>query len=83
MGVAPLQFMNDESWESLGLDGSETIDVEGLATLKPRDTVKVTITFADGTKKAIDVLARVDTQDELDYYTHGGILRYVLRNLAA
>ena len=83
MGVAPLQFLNDESWQSLGLDGSETVDIEGLETLKPRDTVKVTITFADGTKKVIDALARIDTQDELDYYTHGGILRYVLRNLAA
>ncbi len=83
MGVAPLQFLNDESWETLGLDGSETVSIDGLETLKPRDTVKVTITFADGTKKVIDALARIDTQDELDYYTHGGILRYVLRNLAA
>ena len=83
MGVAPLQFINDMSWQSLGLDGSETVTIEGLANVKPRSMVKAVITFADGAKQAIDLLCRIDTQDEVEYYENGGILPYVLRNLAA
>jgi aconitate hydratase len=83
MGVAPLQFIGDESWQSLGLDGSETVTIEGLKGIRPRAKVKAVITFKDGSKKAIDLLCRIDTQDELDYYANGGILQYVLRGLAA
>jgi len=83
MGVAPLQFIGDDSWQSLGLDGSETVTIEGLKGVKPRAKVKAVITYADGTKKVIDLLCRIDTQDELDYYANGGILQYVLRHLAA
>ena len=83
MGVLPLQFLGDMSWQSLGLDGSETVSIEGLAHVKPRTRVKAVITFKDGTKQAIDLLCRIDTQDEVEYYENGGILPYVLRNLAA
>ncbi len=83
MGVAPLQFLNDMSWQSLGLDGSETVTIEGLANVKPRTKVNAVITFADGGKQSIELLCRIDTQDEVDYYENGGILPYVLRNLAA
>jgi aconitate hydratase len=83
MGVAPLQFIDDMSWQSLGLDGSETVSVEGLENVKPRQKVKVTITSTDGNKTVIDVLCRIDTQDEVEYFENGGILQYVLRNLAA
>ena len=83
MGVAPLQFLNDMSWQSLGLDGAETVTIEGLADVKPRTKVNAVITFADGGKQSIELLCRIDTQDEVDYYENGGILPYVLRNLAA
>ena len=83
MGIAPLQFINDMSWQSLDLDGSEMVSVSGLAKVKPRSKVKAVITYKDGTRKAIDLLCRIDTQDEVDYYENGGILQYVLRNLAA
>jgi len=83
MGIAPLQFLNDMSWQSLGLDGSETVTIEGLATVKPRSKVNAVITFADGAKQSIELLCRIDTQDEVDYYENGGILPYVLRNLTA
>ena len=83
MGVAPLQFLNDMSWQSLGLDGSETVTIEGLAAVKPRSKVNAVITFADGGKQSIELLCRIDTQDEVDYYENGGILPYVLRNLTA
>ena len=83
MGVAPLQFIGEMSWQSLGLDGSETVTIEGLANVKPRSKVKAIITFADGMKQAIDLLCRIDTQDEVEYYENGGILPYVLRKLAA
>ncbi len=83
MGVAPLQFKDGESWEKLGLDGSEIVTVEGLSDIGPRDEVKATITFKDGSKKEIALTCRIDTQDEVDYYANGGILQYVLRGLAA
>ncbi|MEX2249650.1 MAG: aconitate hydratase, partial [Parvibaculum sp.] len=83
MGVAPLQFLGDMSWQSLGLDGSETVSIEGLAHIKPRTKVKAVIAFKDGAKQEIELLCRIDTQDEVEYYENGGILPYVLRNLAA
>ncbi len=83
MGIAPLQFIGDMSWQSLGLDGSEIITIEGLKGVTPRAKVKVLIERTDGSRQTVEVLARIDTQDELDYYANGGILQYVLRHLAA
>jgi aconitate hydratase len=83
MGVLPLQFKGDMTRKSLGLDGTETFDVTGLAGLKPRGDVKVTIHRKDGRSETITVLCRIDTDGELDYYKNGGVLHYVLRSLAA
>ncbi len=83
MGIAPLQFIGDMSWQSLGLDGSEVISIEGLKGVTPRAKVKLIIERADGATETVEVLTRIDTQDELDYYSNGGILQYVLRHLAA
>ena len=83
MGVIPLQFREGESWQTLGLKGDETVTIKGLAEgLKPRATLTVEITRADGSKVQAEVLCRIDTLDELDYYKNGGIMPYVLRNLA-
>ncbi|MEI7600385.1 MAG: aconitate hydratase AcnA [Aestuariivirga sp.] len=83
MGVVPLQFRDGESWQTLGLKGDETITIKGLADgLKPRAAMEVEITRADGSKATAQVLCRIDTLDELDYYKNGGIMPYVLRNLA-
>jgi aconitate hydratase len=83
MGVVPLQFMEGQNWESLGLKGDETIAIKGLADgLKPRETMTVEVTRGDDTKATFSVLCRIDTLDEIDYYKNGGILQYVLRNLA-
>ncbi len=83
MGVIPLQFKDGESWQTLGLKGDETITIKGLADgLKPRANMLVEITRADGTKAEVQVMCRIDTLDELDYYRNGGIMPYVLRNLA-
>ena len=83
MGVLPLQFKQGESWQSLNLTGNETITINGLETgLKPRQTLTVDITRADGSKTSAEVLCRIDTLDEIDYYKNGGILHYVLRNIA-
>jgi aconitate hydratase len=83
MGVLPLQFMENSSWQTLGLTGSELITIEGIAEgLQPRKLLKVAIVCADGSRTDADVLCRIDTLDELDYFRHGGILPYVLRNLA-
>ncbi len=81
MGVLPLVFQGDDNWESLGMKGDETVSLAGLSDLKPRQTLKADITFADGSQKTVALLVRVDTEDELDYYRAGGILHYVLRNL--
>ncbi|MEP7241500.1 MAG: aconitate hydratase, partial [Devosia sp.] len=83
MGVLPLQFAEGESWQSLGLTGDETISIEGLTALTPRSTVAIKIVFADGSEKIATTRCRIDTINELDYYRHGGILHYVLRNLVA
>ncbi|WP_102335878.1 aconitate hydratase AcnA [Salimicrobium jeotgali] len=80
MGVLPLQFQEGETIESLGLTGRETIDVEIGEDVKPHDLVKVTATDEDGNKKEFEVIARFDSDVEIDYYRHGGILQMVLRN---
>jgi aconitate hydratase len=83
MGVVPLQFKDGDSWAKLGLTGDEKITINGLAEgLKPRATLKVDVERADGSKTSFDVLCRIDTLDEIDYYKNGGILQFVLRNIA-
>ena len=83
MGILPLQYPAGVSRKTLKLDGSETFDIEGVeAALKPRMDLKLTITRADGSKEVVNLLCRIDTLDEVDYFKNGGILQYVLRNLA-
>ncbi|KMO30022.1 aconitate hydratase [Methylobacterium variabile] len=84
MGVVPLVFQGEDSWASLGLKGDETVTIEGLAgELKPRQTLVAKITSADGAVKEVPLTCRIDTLDELEYFRNGGILPYVLRQLAA
>ncbi|XXM72624.1 aconitate hydratase AcnA [Lysinibacillus sphaericus] len=79
MGVLPLQFKKGESAETLGLTGRETISVNITNDVKPRDILTVTAVAEDGTKTEFEVLARFDSEVEVDYYRHGGILQMVLR----
>jgi aconitate hydratase len=84
MGVLPCQFKGSDSAESLGIRGDEQIDVVGLEKgIKPQMDVTLVIHAKDGTKKEVQVLLRIDTPIEVDYYLHGGILPYVLRELVA
>lgn len=80
MGVLPLQFQKGDTIESLGLTGKETFDVDVNEDVKPGSLVKVTATDEDGKKTEFEVVARFDSDVELDYYRHGGILQLVLRN---
>ena len=83
MGVVPLQFKEGESWQTFGLRGDETVSISGLAEgLKPRSQLSVEIQRADGSALVVSVQCRIDTLDELDYFMNGGIMPYVLRNLA-
>jgi aconitate hydratase len=82
MGVLPLQFKNGESAESLGLKGDESFAITGIAGgIKPQMDVTLTITRKDGSTHSTALLLRIDTPIEVDYYLHGGILPYVLREL--
>ncbi len=85
MGVLPLVFRDGMTWQALGLKGDETVTIRGLEgdALKPRVQLTAEITYADGTTKDVPLLCRIDTLDELEYYRNGGILQYVLRQLAA
>jgi aconitate hydratase len=83
MGVLPLNFMPGENAETLGLDGTETFTIRGVADMKPRQEVVVEVTAADGSKRTITTRCRIDTYNELEYFRAGGILHYVLRRLAA
>ena len=83
MGVLPLQFLNGESADSLGLTGKEEISVNLTDDVKPRDILTVTAKSEDGTVKTFQALARFDSEVEVDYYRHGGILQMVLRAKAA
>ena len=81
MGVLPLQFTGGDSAQSLGLAGDETIDILGLTGIQPQQDLKVLITSPDGRKVEITVKCRIDTPIEIDYYRHGGILPFVLREI--
>ncbi|MTI18402.1 aconitate hydratase AcnA [Rhodobacteraceae bacterium RKSG542] len=81
MGVLPFTFKEGESWQSHGIEGTERVTIKGVADLKPRQMVDIEVEYANGEKKTIEVLCRIDTEDELEYIKAGGILHYVLRNL--
>ena len=83
MGVLPLMFEDGQSWQSLGLKGDETVNIRGLADLRPRVKLVAVVTSPSGIVQEVPVLCRIDTLDEMEYYRNGGILHYVLRNLAA
>ncbi|MFC0471853.1 aconitate hydratase AcnA [Halalkalibacter kiskunsagensis] len=83
MGVLPLQFKEGDSAESLGLTGEESFAVEITNDVKPREIVKVVATDSDGKQTEFEVLVRFDSEVEMDYYRHGGILQMVLRNKLA
>ncbi len=83
MGVLPLEFANGETRQSLSLTGFETFDIQGVdESLSPRKKLTVRATGGDGSTKSFQVLCRIDTPEELNYYRNGGILPYVLRSLA-
>jgi aconitate hydratase len=84
MGVVPFVFAEEGmSWQKLGLKGDETVTIKGLAEAKPKQKMEVEITDAAGKVTKVPVICRIDTLDEVDYVKHGGILHYVLRQLAA
>ena len=84
MGILPLQFLEGEDLASHGLTGRERFDVLGIDdSLEPRQRLSVVALADDGTETRFEVLCRVDTPVEVDYYRHGGILQYVLRQLLA
>jgi aconitate hydratase len=83
MGVLPLQFLNGETRESLGLTGDEQFTVTGVADLQPRQEIDVQVERADGSASTFRARVRIDTLNELEYFRAGGILHYVLRKLAA
>ncbi|WP_158747020.1 aconitate hydratase AcnA [Acidisphaera sp. L21] len=82
MGVLPLTFPEGVTRQTLKLTGDEIVDISGIETITPRMTVPVKITRADGTSETVNALCRIDTDDEVEYYRHGGILQYVLRGMA-
>ncbi|MGR6328709.1 aconitate hydratase AcnA [Sphingomonas sp. XXL09] len=83
MGVLPLQFADGVTRQTLKLDGTETFTITGVANLRPRQTVEVTLKRADGSTETFETRCRIDTVNELEYFLNGGILQYVLRKLAA
>ena len=83
MGVIPFEFTDGDNRKTLKLTGDEQISIEGLGDVKPLQIVDATIKYADGTEKVIKLKARIDTEVEIEYLKNGGVLHYVLRNLAA
>jgi aconitate hydratase len=84
MGVLPLTFEPGTTWEKLKLAGDEQVTIHGLgAKLQPRQTMEAEIKYADGKVKKVPLLCRIATLDELEYFRNGGILPYVLRQLAS
>ncbi|CUH62175.1 aconitate hydratase AcnA [Thalassobacter stenotrophicus] len=82
MGVIPLEFTGGDTRKTLGLTGEETVSIHGLDTVKPLQEVPCTITMSDGSTKEITLRCRIDTEVEIEYIENGGVLHYVLRNLA-
>jgi aconitate hydratase len=83
MGVLPLQFKGSDSWQTLGITGTEQFDVLLGDDVKPQQDAKLVITGSDGKRREVTVTLRIDTPIEVDYYKHGGILPFVLRQLLA
>ena len=83
MGVIPFEFTGGDTRKSLGLKGDETVSISGLDTIEPQQEVPCTITMGDGEVKEITLKCRIDTAIEVEYIEHGGVLHYVLRNLAS
>jgi aconitate hydratase len=84
MGVLPLQFIGTDSVETLGITGKETFDLRGLeGEIKPQQLATLVIHRENGDTQEVQVLLRIDTPIEVDYYKHGGILPFVLRQLLA
>jgi aconitate hydratase len=83
MGVLPLQFQGSATWQSLHLNGEELIDVIPDPQLRPQSDAKLVVVRADGSRQELTVTLRIDTPIEVDYYKHGGILPFVLRQLLA
>jgi aconitate hydratase len=84
MGVLPLQFIGSDSVSSLGITGNERFDLLGLENdIKPQQEVTLVIHRANGQSQQVKLLLRIDTPIEVDYYHHGGILPFVLRQLLA
>ena len=83
MGVLPLQFKGNDSWQSLAIRGDEVFDIRLAATLAPQQDATLVITGADGRSREVVLTLRIDTPIEVDYYRHGGILPFVLRQLLA
>ncbi|MBX3618153.1 aconitate hydratase [Nitrosomonas sp.] len=83
MGVLPLQFKGSDNIESLGIKGNEQFDILGLDNIQPQQDVTLVIRRKDGTNQSVQLLCRIDTAIEIDYFKHGGILPYVLRELMA
>jgi aconitate hydratase len=81
MGVLPLQFLGNDSAQALALKGDETIDISGLDDIRPQQELTLAITRTDGSRQELKVRSRIDTAIEVDYYKHGGILPYVLREI--
>ncbi|MBR0691540.1 aconitate hydratase AcnA [Bradyrhizobium manausense] len=83
MGILPFVFDEGMSWKSLGLTGAEQVSIKGLIDIAPGQRITIDIMMADGAVQRVPLTCRIDTLDELNYYKHGGILPYVLRQLAA
>ncbi|AXT25683.1 aconitate hydratase AcnA [Ruegeria sp. AD91A] len=82
MGVIPFEFTGGDNRKTLGLKGDEIVSIHGLDTIEPLQEVPCTIVFGDGTEKTITLKCRIDTAPEIEYIENGGVLHYVLRNLA-
>ncbi|WP_170396249.1 aconitate hydratase AcnA [Ruegeria arenilitoris] len=82
MGVIPFEFTGGDTRKSLGLKGDETVSIDGLDKVEPLQEVPCTITYGDGSTKTITLKCRIDTAPEIEYVENGGVLQYVLRNLA-
>jgi aconitate hydratase len=81
MGVLPLQYLEGQTAESLGLTGHESFTIEGIGSLAPRTKMRVRAKSKNAQEKTFETLVRVDTPEEVSYYRHGGILLYVLRQM--